>query len=132
MPIVNTNSWIDWIKRDLKKIWVSEDFFVECLNLNTNLWIKNLDDIPKDKLKQIEDSVKEIFFHVLSLNTVVEDIWEEKIWDDFNFSINTCPKKAYKIAWSCRFSPKQVIDYVKDRQLYVRTLLDSRINKTPN
>ncbi len=123
--------WINWLKKDIKKLWVTEDFFIECLNLATNSNIEKLEDIPKDKIKDIEELMKKMVFHVIALNTVVKDIWEEKIWDDFDFSYNSCSKKTIRVAWTNKLLPTQVVDYVKNRKLYIMRLLDPRLKENP-
>lgn len=124
-------TWINWLRKDIKRLWIEEEFFIDCLNKTIDLNITNLEEIPKDKLKEIEKLVKDIVFHIISLNTVVSLIWEEKIWENFDFSLQTCPKKAYKIAWANKLLPSQVTDYIRDRQLYVRNLLEPSFNKNP-
>ena len=119
--------WISWLKRDIKKIWVSETYFIECLNLSTNDDIDDLDTVPSDKLEKISSVVKDIVFHLVALNTVVKSIWEENIWDDFDFSWANLSKKVTRIAGSNDLSSSQVREYVKDRNLYVKRLLDPRL-----
>ncbi len=119
--------WISWLKRDIKKIWVSETYFIECLNLSTNDDIGDLDTVPSDKLEKISSVVKDIVFHLVALNTVVKSIWEENIWDDFDFSWANLSKKVTRIAGSNDLSSSQVREYVKDRNLYVKRLLDPRL-----
>lgn len=89
-------TWINWLRKDIKRLWIEEEFFIDCLNKTIDLNITNLEEIPKDKLKEIEKLVKDIVFHIMSLNTVVSLIWEEKIWENFDFSLQTCPKKLIK------------------------------------
>lgn len=119
--------WISWLKRDIKKIWVSETYFIECLNLSTNDDIVDLDTVPIDKLEKISSLVKDIVFHLVALNTVVKSIWEENIWDDFDFSWANLSKKVTRIAGSNDLSSSQVREYVRDRNLYVKRLLDPRL-----
>ena len=88
-------------------------------------------DVPKDKIKDIEELMKKMVFHVIALNTVVKDIWEEKIWDDFDFSYNSCSKKTIRVAWTNKLLPTQVVDYVKNRKLYIMRLLDPRLKENP-
>ncbi|NVP17504.1 hypothetical protein HUU51_02180 [Candidatus Gracilibacteria bacterium] len=118
---------ISGLKRDIKKIGVSETYFIECLNLSTNDDIVDLDTVPIDKLEKISSLVKDIVFHLVALNTVVKSIGEENIGDDFDFSGANLSKKVTRIAGSNDLSSSQVREYVRDRNLYVKRLLDPRL-----
>lgn len=129
MPIVKPKWWIDSIKRDLKKLWIEESEYIALLNEITKKSYTSLSEISFDTIDRLVDITRNLVLHISSLNTIVSQIWVDKIDADFEFSTKNTDNFSSKLASNYQISSQDVISYVRDRKWYVIWLLKPKDKK---
>jgi len=121
--VTDKDSGVNSIKRDIKRINVWEDIFIQSLNWSTWSNYNTIEDVPNELLPELVRITKSLIIHVIALNTIVKQVWEENIDSNFNFSSKTCSDFVKQIASTNEISSDIVIRYVKDKKSYIDSLL---------
>jgi len=123
----NTNVWtVNWVKKDIKRLWIEEQLFLNYLKDASGHDFADIDSIPAEFIPQLADATRSLVMHIVTLNTIIKHVWEQNINDNFSFQAEYTSNFVRRIAYESNIIVPDILNYIRDKKAYIDWLLATK------